>query len=220
MEMETEPSMAPGQQYEIVRSEEVNLEYDLFKRLSNAPEDFKMIVNKETLTQIIHCFQVNANTQIKQFFEREFTQRQPIIMEAIQNKYKSTLSQSNSLQVAYENELKTQQSLQEEQINLEMQFKQMKEEQISLQNKINQIEMALNSFDEKSGERIQSYQNLIAKTNAEKQRKQDEIQKVINVHNSITEEYNKLQQALNKYQQAYAKVQGEIEELKHRLNNK
>lgn len=215
--MEIEPSFEIGQQqYEVVRSENVNvMEYDLFKRLADASQDFKMIVNKETLTQIIHCFQENANTQIKQYFEKEFATRVPMMMEAIQNKYNSVFSQMNSIQTAYDNEMKRNQLLQEQQSSLDMKYQQLKQQELEIKNNIYQIENELNSFDEKVAKRVASYDHLIQKVNAEKQRKQDEITKVIEVHNSITDEYNKLSQALSKYKQAYAKIQQEIQMLEN-----
>ena len=222
MEIETPPQhqqqMTEMQQFETVKTNEVDVtNYEMWHRLATAQQDFNMIVNKETLTQMIRCMQMNANDQIKAFFEREFMSRKQIIAEVFAAKYKSMVNPNPNIQEMYESERQTNIALLREQEMITAQINELQMEEHRLAGEIAQLEHALNEIEQRNEETIHSYQAQIAKTIKEKEKKEEEIVKVTQLHNSIIDEYNKLQQALNKYRQAYNKVQMEIQQLKGQL---
>ncbi|EDR25711.1 hypothetical protein EDI_141450 [Entamoeba dispar SAW760] len=191
--------------------------YKMWIQLASAPEDFNMIVDKTTLTQMVHCFQQTMNQEIKRHFEEEFIKRQPMIDKAFTEKYNNSNQETFSIN----------EELQKEKIKysgLTKEFSELLRTQENLKNHLEELQRKINLLDQQiQATQIQQQQlankfNLkIAAIDKEKIKKENELSRVMSQHDQLVEEFNKLQTAHHKYKAALFKAQNEVNALKSGL---
>ncbi|BFU25046.1 hypothetical protein CL6EHI_079850 [Entamoeba histolytica] len=203
---------------EIINTTEVDTSnYKMWTELASAPEDFNMVVDKTTLTQMVHCFQQTMNQEIKRHFEEEFIKRQPMIDKAFTEKYNNIQQNPSSIKEELQNEKIKYAELTKVFNELIRDQKNLKSHLETLQNKINLLDQEIQATQIQQQQLANKFNLKIATIDKEKLRKEIELNRIMSSHDQMVEEFNKLQIAHHKYKAALLKAQTEINALKSGL---
>lgn len=191
--------------------------YQDWINLANSPDDFSIVMNKETLTGLISCLQTNMNNVSKEVFMSHLIERQKMICDAFKQKNQEVTRQIAAIDQQLNEEERKFVLMKKEFYKYNMKEEMLDEQITKTRRLIQEHQTAVhdNTFD--NDEKVAYCQSVVNELREEVVKKGNDLKDVNERKGILEENYRKLEDAFQKYRAAYDKVRKEVDNLNAQL---